>query len=68
LVYGEQTRHRAECVVYKSVFRLPYLAPFVKGRVYAPDHEDLYLDSWHLGVRNKTSTGGRRQNTRGQDD
>jgi len=68
LVYGVRTRHRGELVVYNSFVGLPYLAPIVKGRVYAPDHDDLYLESWHIGVRNKTSTGGRRENARGQDD
>lgn len=69
LIYGGQTRHRAEQVVYNSVLGIPHsAAPFVKGRVSAPDHEDLYLPSWHLAIRNKSTTGGRRENARGMDD
>ena len=69
LIYGEQTRHRAEQAVYNAVVGIPHVcAPFVRGRVYAPDHEDLQLESWYLAVRNKCSTGGRRDNARGQDD
>ncbi len=48
------TRHRAGEVVYKSVLGLPCVAPIVRGKVTAPDHEPLVLDDWHIAVRNKS--------------
>lgn len=48
------TRHRAGEVVYNSVLNLPCVAPIVRGKVTAPDHEPLVLDDWHIAVRNKS--------------
>jgi hypothetical protein len=69
LIYGDETRHRAEQVVYGSPPGTPNgYAPIVKGRVTAPDHDDLFLETWHLAIRNKCSTGGRRASGQGMDD
>lgn len=55
LVYNcAQTRHHAGLVIYQSVLGLPCVAPFVKGNVKAPDHKPLFLQTWHLGVRNRS--------------
>jgi hypothetical protein len=58
LHYGSQTRHRAELAVYKSLPRLPYPAPIVKGTVTAPDHPPLVLETWHIAVRHRMTPGG----------
>ena len=60
LVYGEPTRHTGGLVVYQSVLGLPYPAPFVKGVVKAPDHPPLQLNGWHLAIRQRRVTWGRR--------
>ena len=60
LIYGAQTRHTGETVVYKNVLGLPHPAPIVKGYVRAPDHPALYLESWHIGVRTRSTPGGNR--------
>lgn len=51
---GIQTRHTAGLAVYKSVLGLPCQAPFVKGKIKAPDHEPLFLPNWHIGIRNRS--------------
>lgn len=61
LVYGEQTRHTGGLVVYQSVLGLPYPAPFVKGVVKAPDHPPLRLNGWHMAIRQRRATWGRRE-------
>lgn len=48
------TRHHAQEVVYKHVLGLPCVAPIVRGKVTAPDHEPLMLEDWHIAVRNKS--------------
>ena len=60
LVYGEQTRHTGGLAVYQSVLGLPYPAPFVRGVVKAPDHPPLRLYGWHLAIRQRQATWGRR--------
>lgn len=50
---GAQTRHRG-LVVYQSIAGINGPAPLVKGDVRAPDHETLHLDTWHIGVRNRS--------------
>ena len=62
LVYGVQTRHIGEEVVYKAVLGLPYPAPFTRGDVCAPDHPVLHLESWHIGVRTRSTPAGNRDN------
>jgi len=61
LVYGEQTRHTGGLVVYQSVLGLPYPAPFVRGVVKAPDHPPLRLNGWHVAIRQRRVTWGRRE-------
>ncbi|GAI76130.1 unnamed protein product, partial [marine sediment metagenome] len=56
LTYGSQTRHQGELVVYKHLLGAPYALPIVKGRVKAPDHPTLVLDTWHIGIRNRRNT------------
>ena len=58
LIYGSQTRHIGQQVIYKSVLGLPYPAPFVKGDVRAPDHPTLHLENWHIGVRTRSTPAG----------
>ena len=61
LVYGEQTRHTGELVAYQSFLGLPYPAPLVMGVVEAPDHPPLHLPGWHLAIRQRRVTWGRRE-------
>ncbi|GAI88375.1 unnamed protein product, partial [marine sediment metagenome] len=63
LAYGEQTRHTGGLVVYQSVLGLPYPAPFVKGVVKAPDHSPLCLNGWHMAIRQRRATWGRREHS-----
>lgn len=63
LVYGEQTRHTGELVVYQSVLGLPYPAPFVRGVVKAPDHSPLCLNGWHMAIRQRRATWGSREHS-----
>ena len=62
---GTETRHRASMVVYQVMAGTNGPAPLVKGKVTGPDHEPLYLDKWHLGVRNRShpwrNTDGQRR-------
>jgi len=56
LVYNStQTRHRGTQVCYQSIQGLPGPAPLVKGKVTAPNHKPLYLNDWHIGVRNRST-------------
>jgi len=58
LAYGAQTRHRGGLVVYQTVSGSPYVIPFVKGNVKAPDHPTLHLSRWHIGVRTRSTPAG----------
>lgn len=60
LIYGAQTRHIGETVVYKHVLGLPYPAPIVTGDVQVPDHPTLRLVGWHVGIRTRSTPGGNR--------
>jgi len=41
-----ETRHSASEVRHRCNGR-----PLVRGTVSAPDHEELFLDDWHVGIR-----------------
>jgi len=41
-----ETRHSASGVRHRANGR-----PLVRGTVSAPDHEELFLDDWHVGIR-----------------
>lgn len=60
LWYGDTTRHTANLIVYKSFLGLPHKAPVVKGDVRAPDHPTLHLETWHVGIRTRSTPGGSR--------
>lgn len=59
LVYGDSTRHSGSTVVYQTFQGLPNPAPVVKGTIKSPDHPPLHLESWHIAIRQRQSTGGR---------
>lgn len=59
LIYGDETRHRGQYVVYQTVPGLAHTAPIVKGKVTAPNHAPLHLPDWHIAVRNRSTNGGR---------
>lgn len=63
----EQTRHTGGLVVYQSVQRLPYPAPLVKGNVKAPGHPTLHLNTWHIGIRRRSTGAGNRDGAAGGD-
>lgn len=51
---GRQTRHRGDLVVYQSIHGANGPVPFVQGNIRAPNHKNLYLDTWHIAVRNQS--------------
>lgn len=65
LIYnGVQTRHIGSMVVHRGLVNTCYGAPRVKGEVRAPDHPTMTLDSWHIGVRRRSSSGTVDETTR----
>ena len=52
---GTQTRHRGGIVIYQTIQGINGPAPIVRGNVQAPDHETLHLETWHIGVRNRST-------------